>query len=58
MKDLIGIDSVGWVPDDEHLAAAKAMVNTIKAGLLEHSGTEVERVAVGDHFPFDDHEEV
>ena len=58
MKDLIGIDSVGWVPDDEHLQAARAMVETIKAGLLEHSSTEIERVAVRDHFPFDDHDEV
>ena len=57
MKDLIGIDSVGWVPDDGHLQAAKAMVETIKAGLLEHSSTELERVAVRYHFPFDDHDE-
>lgn len=57
MKDLIGIDSVGWVPDDEHLQAAKAMIETIKAGLMEHSSTEIERVSVRDHFPFDDHDE-
>lgn len=57
MKELIGIDSVGWVPDDEHLGNAKNVRDSIKAGLLEHSSSEAERIAVLHHFPFEDHVE-
>ena len=57
MREFIGTDALGWVPDDEHLENAKAAVQSIKSGLLEHSGTEIERIAVRDHFPFDDHDE-
>lgn len=32
-------------------------MQTIKDGLMEHSKTEVERIAVESHFPFDDHDE-
>lgn len=57
MRELIGADALGWVPDDEHLENAKAVAQSIKSGLLEHSTTESERIAVRDHFPFDDHDE-
>ncbi|KAK2739589.1 hypothetical protein FQN57_006551 [Myotisia sp. PD_48] len=57
MRDAIGINSVGWVPDDEHLEKSKEVVQAIKAGLLEHSTTNIERVSVRDHFPFDSHSE-
>jgi hypothetical protein len=57
MKDIINIDSLGWVPDDEQLEKSRAIVQTIKDGLLEHSETELERIAVESHFPFDDHDE-
>ncbi|KAI1908614.1 hypothetical protein LOZ12_004493 [Ophidiomyces ophidiicola] len=53
----IGIDSQGWVPDDDHLAQAKAIAQSIKAGLLAHSETDIERIALQQHFPFDDHDE-
>ncbi|CAG8290996.1 unnamed protein product [Penicillium olsonii] len=56
MRDLIGTDALGWVSDDE-LERCRAIVQSIKDGLMEHSSTEMERIAVLSHFPFDDHEE-
>lgn len=57
MKDLIGTDALGWVSDEDELERARAVIQSIKDGLLEHSSTETERAAVLLHFPFDDHEE-
>lgn len=57
MRELIGIDALGWVPDDEQLERSRAVAQAIKTGLLEHSETELERTSVQDHFPFDDHDE-
>ncbi|KZF22528.1 phosphotransferase family protein [Xylona heveae TC161] len=58
MREYIGIDSLGWVPDDEQYDRSRAIVQTVKAGLLEYSNTEMERRAVQEHFPFDDHDDV
>jgi len=55
MRSHIGIDALGWVPDDEQLEKSRAVAQAIKAGLLEHSNTEIERVALQTHFPFDGH---
>ncbi|KMQ47272.1 hypothetical protein HL42_2070 [Trichophyton rubrum] len=57
MKACANVDSVGWVPDDEHLEKSRDIARIIKAGLLEHSTTELEREAIRNHFPFDDHDE-
>jgi hypothetical protein len=60
MRDLIGTDALGWVSDDDELErcrAARAIIQSIKDGLMEHSSTEMEKIAVLSHFPFDDHEE-
>lgn len=57
MREMLGTDALGWVEDDEHLAKAIAMKDAMKAALLDECSTESERVAVRDHFPFDDHEE-
>lgn len=57
MKDIINTDSIGWVPDDEQLEKSRAIIRAIKEGLLKHSKTELERIAVESHFPFDDHDE-
>ncbi|RAK99051.1 aminoglycoside phosphotransferase family protein [Aspergillus ibericus CBS 121593] len=57
MRDVIGIDSLGWVPDDEHLEQSRAMAQNIKAGLLEQSESDTERTALLEHFSFDDHDE-
>lgn len=57
MREVLGTDALGWVPTDEHLDHSKAMVQVIKNGMLEHSSTEIEKIAVQEHFPFDDHDE-
>lgn len=57
MRDMIGIDTLGWVPDDEQLERSRAIAASIKEGLMEYSATEIERIAVRSHFPFDDHDE-
>lgn len=57
MRDLIGTDALGWVSDEDELERARAVIQSIKDGLMEHSSTEMERTAVLLHFPFDDHEE-
>ncbi|PWY95459.1 phosphotransferase family protein [Aspergillus sclerotioniger CBS 115572] len=57
MREVIGIDSLGWVPDDEHLEQSRSMAQNIKAGLLEQSESDTERTALLEHFPFDDHDE-
>jgi hypothetical protein len=56
MRELLGTDALGWVTD-EHLDQAQARAQAIKTGMLEHSSTEIERTAVLEHFPFDDHDE-
>lgn len=57
LRSRIGIDALVWVPDDEHLEKPKRIVKTIKQGLLAHSETEIERIALDTYFPFDDHDE-
>ncbi|KAJ5087374.1 hypothetical protein N7456_010990 [Penicillium angulare] len=57
MREMIGTDALGWVPNDDELEQSIAICHAIKAGLLENSSTEMERIAVQAHFPFDDHEE-
>ncbi|PYH82672.1 kinase-like protein [Aspergillus uvarum CBS 121591] len=57
MRDLIGTDALGWVPDEHEFERSKAVIQSIKNGLMEHSSTEMERTAVVQHFPFDDHDE-
>lgn len=54
MMQLRGIDALSQVPDDEQLQQSRNVVQAIKAGLLEHSTTEIEKVAFQPHFPFDD----
>lgn len=57
MRDLIGTDALGWVLDEDQLEWRRAVSQSIKDGLMEHSSTEMEKTAVLYHFPFDDHEE-
>lgn len=56
MRDVIGTDALGWVSEDE-LERSRAIIQSIKDGLMEHSSTEMEKIGVLSHFPFDDHEE-
>ncbi|RAH46310.1 aminoglycoside phosphotransferase family protein [Aspergillus brunneoviolaceus CBS 621.78] len=57
MRDFIGTDALGWVPDEDEFERCKAVIQSIKNGLMEHSSTEMEKTAVVHHFPFDDHDE-
>ncbi|KAL4810901.1 kinase-like protein [Aspergillus unguis] len=57
MREVLGTNSQGWVPDDEHFEIAKGLIQTIKDGLLQESKTDLEKTAVLHHFPFDDHDE-
>lgn len=57
MREVLGIDSVGWLPDDERLNAAKSLRAEIKSVMLNASETEMEKMAITEHFPFDDHDE-
>ncbi|KAL4929902.1 kinase-like protein [Aspergillus undulatus] len=57
MRDVVGTDAQGWVPDDEHLERAKSVIQKIKDGLLQELKTDLERTAIVRHFPFDDHDE-
>ncbi|OJK01753.1 hypothetical protein ASPACDRAFT_51502 [Aspergillus aculeatus ATCC 16872] len=57
IRDLIGTDALGWVPDEDEFARSKAVIQSIKNVLMEHSSTEMEKTAVVHHFPFDDHDE-
>ena len=57
MEEMMGIDSTGWVEDDEHLERAKEIRDTIKNRVLGECKTELERTVARDHFPFDDHNE-
>ncbi|KAJ6136808.1 hypothetical protein N7497_012361 [Penicillium chrysogenum] len=57
MRDVIGTDALGWVSDKVELERCRAIIQSIKDGLMEHSSTEMEKTAVLSHFPFDDHEE-
>ncbi|KAJ5928331.1 kinase-like protein [Penicillium verhagenii] len=57
MRDLIGTDALGWVSDDDELKRCRAVIQSIKSGLMQHSSTEMEKTAIVSHFPFDDHDE-
>ena len=57
MREFIGTDALAWVADEDELDRCRAVVQSIKDGLMEHSSTEMEKMAILDHFPFDDHEE-
>lgn len=39
MKDIININTLSWVPDNEQLEKSRAIMRTIKDGLMEHSKT-------------------
>ncbi|RMZ83193.1 hypothetical protein DV738_g1427, partial [Chaetothyriales sp. CBS 135597] len=57
MKEYIGIDSVGWVPDDASLERAIQVRDTIKSELLKHCESDLETEATEHHFPFQDFED-
>jgi hypothetical protein len=46
MREFIGTDALSWVPDDDELERCRAVIQSIKDGLMEHSSTEIEKTAV------------
>lgn len=57
MRGMLGTDATGWVADDEHLAQAREMRETMRTAFLKECETDLERQSVLEHFPFDDHAE-
>ncbi|KKK25465.1 hypothetical protein AOCH_004383 [Aspergillus ochraceoroseus] len=56
MRNVLGVDILGWVPNDEY-EATKAMAREIKAKMLEAAETDDDVTGVQNHFPFDDFDE-
>ncbi|KAJ5827404.1 hypothetical protein N7447_004167 [Penicillium robsamsonii] len=50
-------NALGWVSDERELERCRAVIQSIKDGLMEHSSTKMEKTAGVYHFRFDDHEE-
>ncbi|KAJ5950289.1 uncharacterized protein N7479_008702 [Penicillium vulpinum] len=45
MRDLIGTDTLGWVSDEDELERSRAVIQSIKDGLMEYSSTEMEKTS-------------
>ncbi|KAJ0422842.1 kinase-like domain-containing protein [Aspergillus carlsbadensis] len=56
MRDALGVDVLGWVPNEEY-KAAKEKAGEIKARMLEAAETPRDVTAIQYHFPFDDFDE-
>ncbi|KAL5041130.1 hypothetical protein BDW71DRAFT_213297 [Aspergillus fruticulosus] len=56
MRNVLGVDILGWVPNDEY-EAVKEMAREMKAKMLEAAETRGDVTGVQNHFPFDDFDE-
>ncbi|RHZ55477.1 hypothetical protein CDV55_103246 [Aspergillus turcosus] len=56
MREVLGVDVLGWVPNNE-FEAAKQMAAEIKAKMLEAAETGEDRIGIQNHFPSDDFDE-
>ncbi|KAI9746637.1 MAG: Phosphotransferase enzyme [Claussenomyces sp. TS43310] len=57
MRDAVGIDVLGWVPDQEQYDLAKERAEMLKVEMLQGAGRDEERQKILAHWPFDDHDE-
>ncbi|KAL3465067.1 hypothetical protein BJX64DRAFT_76013 [Aspergillus heterothallicus] len=57
MRGVLGVDILGWVPNDDEYQAAKEMAREIKARMIEAADTPADVAGIQDHFPFDDFDE-
>ncbi|PYI30386.1 kinase-like protein [Aspergillus indologenus CBS 114.80] len=57
MRNILGVDLLGWVPNDDY-DAVKKVAHDMKTRMLEAAETSEDRIGVRDHFPFDDFDEV
>lgn len=55
-KEMLGVGPEGWVPND-HYEAAKEAVMEMKKLALERAETQTDRIAVSEHWVFDDMDE-
>lgn len=55
-RNVLGVDILGWVPNDEY-EAAKEMAREIKVKMLEAAETRGDITGIQNHFPFDDFDE-
>jgi hypothetical protein len=56
MRYALGIDILGWVPNDDY-DAVKGLAHDMKTKMLEAAETPEDAIGVRDHFPFDDFDE-
>lgn len=56
MRHALGIDILGWVPNDDY-DAVKELAHDMKTKMLEAAETPEDAIGVRDHFPFDDFDE-
>jgi hypothetical protein len=56
MQDVLGINILGWVPNNEY-ETAKEKAREIKAKMLNAAETDKDRIGIQNHFPFDDFNE-
>lgn len=56
MRNVLGVDILGWVPNDGY-KAAREMAREMKAEMLEAAETRGDVSGVQNHFPFDDFNE-
>lgn len=56
MRYALGIDILGWVPNDDY-DAVKGVARDMKTKMLEAAETPEDIISVRDHFPFDDFDE-
>ncbi|KAE8149656.1 kinase-like domain-containing protein [Aspergillus avenaceus] len=56
MQEVLGVDVLGWVPNDAY-ETAKKQAREMKNKMLEVAGTPSDVTGVQDHFPFDDFDE-
>ncbi|KAL5333381.1 kinase-like domain-containing protein [Aspergillus crustosus] len=56
MQDAVGVDVLGWVPND-YYETARDTAREIKAQMLKAADTDHDATAVRNHFPFDDFDE-
>ncbi|PWY90362.1 kinase-like protein [Aspergillus sclerotioniger CBS 115572] len=56
MRDALGVDILGWVPNDDY-DAVKGVAHDMKTKMLQAAETPEDIIGVRDHFPFDDFDE-
>jgi hypothetical protein len=56
MQDVLGINILGWVPNNKY-KTAKEKAREIKPKMLNAAKTDEDRIGIQNHFPFDNFNE-